>query len=80
MDTSLILTILGSVLGPLTLVYFWLRHLRNDIIKHIDDIVQRLDAHIDDEKQERIRKYSLLVHRRMDKLYQQILKKLGQIP
>jgi hypothetical protein len=79
MDVSFIL---GCIFGSMIVNYFWLRHLRTDIITHIDEIAIRLDNHIDDEKQERNRKHSLLVqlNGRMDKLYNTILKRLGQIP
>lgn len=82
MHISLVLTTLTSVLGSLVLIYFWLRHLRTDLISHIDEITRRLDEHIEDEKQERTRKQNLLVqlNKRMDQLYQHILKKLSQLP
>jgi hypothetical protein len=57
MDISLILTILGSTLGPLVLIYFWLRHLRTDLISHIDKVVLRLDNHMEDENVTRRRRH-----------------------
>lgn len=81
MDIShVLLTILGSTLGSLVLNYFWLRHLRTDLTLHIGEISTRLDKHIDETKQETIRKYNLLIklNERMDKLYQCAIKRIGQ--
>lgn len=47
MDISFIV---GCIFGSMIINYFWLRHLRTDIITHIDEIAFRLDNHIDDEK------------------------------
>ena len=55
MDISFIV---GCIFGSMIVNYFWLRHLRTDIITHIDEIAFRLDNHIDDEKQERTRKHN----------------------
>jgi hypothetical protein len=82
MTISLIFVILSSILGTLFLIYFWLRHLRTDLISHIDKISSRLDKHIDEAKNEGIHKHDLIIqlNTRMDKLYNYIIKKISRIP
>jgi len=74
MDWSLIITIIGTAIATIGVIYGFLRNLKFDLNSHID----RLETHVREENAKMDQRV-METNKRMDGIYHLLLKKLEKI-
>lgn len=77
MEASVIWTIIGAAIATIAIIYTFLRNFKEDINKHIDAVINRLDIHMKETKEENQRTNQRVTetNKRMDGVYHILLKR-----
>lgn len=77
MEAGVIWTIIGAAIATIGTIYTFLRNFKTDINAHIDAVTTRLDAHIQETKEEsrKMDQRVMETNRRMDGVYHVLLKR-----